>query len=114
MTKALGLILFAAAFASPQSFTREVVYEVDGTAKYADLTLTNKDGGTEQHQVKLPFELKFYARSGQSLYLSAQKGRVAKTVVHASHDEQEVVYNGVAGSIHVLIRVGGAVLQEAS
>jgi hypothetical protein len=114
MTKALGVILFAAALAVPQTTVREVVYEVDGTAKYANLTLTSKDGGKEQHQVKLPFELKFYAKGGQFLYLSAQKGRVTKTVFHASHDEEEVVYDGVGGTVHVLVRVGGTVLQEAS
>jgi hypothetical protein len=112
MTKALGIVLFAAAIASPQSMN-EVEYQVDGTAKYANLTLTNKDGGKEQSQVKLPFELKFYAKSGQFLFLSAQKVRVTKTVLHVT-DRQEVVDDGVAGKVHVLIRVSGAVLQEAS
>jgi hypothetical protein len=107
-------ILFSASIALPQSGMKEVEYEVDGTAKYANLTLTNRDGGTEQHQVKLPFDLKFYAKTGQLLYLSAQKGRVTKTVLHAYRDEEEVVYDGVAGTVHVLIRAGGAVLQEAS
>ena len=111
---ALGVVLFVAALASPQSSMKEVVYEVDGTAKYANLTLRNKDGGTEQNQVKLPFELKFYAKSGQFLYLSAQKVRATKRVPHASHDEQELVYDGVVGNVHVLVRVSGAVLQEAS
>jgi len=114
VTKALGVLLFVAALASPQSSIKEVVYEVDGTAKYANLTLRNKEGGTEQNQVKLPFELKFYAKSGQFLYLSAQKARATKKVLHAFGDEQEVVYDGVAGTVHVLIRVSGAVLQEAS
>ena len=113
MTKALVIALFVA-LASPQSGMKEVVYEVDGTAKYANLTLRNKDGGTEQNQVKLPFELKFYAKSGQFLYLSAQKARATKKVLHASHDEHEVVYDGVVGNVHVLVRVSGAALQEAS
>ena len=49
MTKALGIVLFAAVIASPQSM-KEVEYQVDGTAKYANLTLTNKDGGKQQSQ----------------------------------------------------------------
>jgi len=73
---------------------KEVVYEVDGTAKYVNLTLTNPQGGKEQNQVKLPFELKFYAKGGQFVYLSAQKV--------------------TRGNVHVLIRCSGAVLQEAS
>lgn len=115
MRKALGIALFfVAALASPQSAMKEVVYEVDGTAKYANLTLTNKDGGKEQSQVKLPFELKFYGKVGQFLYLSAQKTRVTKIVPHVSRDIEEVVYDGIAGTAHVLIRVNGTVLQEAS
>lgn len=114
MTKALGLFLFLAALASPQSYTKEIVYEVDGTANYANLTLTNKDGGTEQIQVKLPFDLKFYAKIGQFLYLSAQKVRVVKPGLHAFDDQQDVVSDGIRGKVHVLIRCSGAVLQEAS
>jgi len=53
MTKALGVLLFAASLAPSQSGMKEVIYEVDGTAKYANLTLTNPQGGKEQNQVKL-------------------------------------------------------------
>jgi hypothetical protein len=87
---------------------------VDGTAKYVNLTLTSRDGGKEQRTIKLPFELSFYAKGGQFLYLSAQKARITKTTLHVLGDTQDVVDEGVAGSVHVLIRVGGAVLQEAS
>lgn len=114
MTKALGILLFAATLAPSQSGMREVVYEVDGTAKYANLTLTNKDGGKEQNQVKLPFEMKFYARTGQFLYLSAQKVRVTGKYHTSAGDQLFVVDDGVAGNIHVLIRCAGSVLQEAS
>jgi hypothetical protein len=60
--------------------------------------------------VKLPFALKFYARGGQPVYLSAQKTRVATTY----RGRESVIYDGVSGSVHVLIRVTGAVLQEAT
>ena len=113
MMKTLGVVLFTAALALPQS-VKEVAYQVDGTAKYVNLTLTNKDGGTEQKQVKLPFELTFYARSGQFLYLSAQKAKVIKKVLGVRGDDYEVVYDGIAGTVHVSIKVSGAVLQEAT
>lgn len=113
MMKSLGIALFTAALASPQGM-KEVVYQVDGTAKYVNLTLTNKDGGTEQNQVKLPFELKFYARSGQFVYLSAQKAKAIKSVLHAIGDDRDVVYDGIAGTVHVSIKISGAVLQEAT
>ncbi|HEX4592888.1 MAG TPA: hypothetical protein VH157_01370 [Bryobacteraceae bacterium] len=114
MTKRLGLFLCVAGLASPQSSMKEVEYQVDGTAKYAMLTTRNKDGGTEQNQVKLPFESKFFARGGQFVYLSAQKVKVIATVRNFGRDDQVTIYDGVAGTVHVLIRVTGAVLQEAS
>ena len=111
-TKALVVFLLAAMLASPQSGMKEVSYEVDGTAKYANLTLTNKDGGKEQSQVELPFELKFYAKGGQFVFLSAQKVRVTKKVFGTTR--AEVIDDGIAGKVHVLVRVNGTVLQEAS
>jgi len=84
-------------------------------ARAATFNGKSGDPGKEQQHVKLPFELEFYAKGGQFLFLSAQKVRVTKTVLsYGSRDEQEVVYDGVAGRVHVLVRVGGAVLQEAS
>ena len=83
MAKALGLFLFAASLVPSQS-AKEVTYEVDGTAAYATLTTINQNGGMEQNQVKLPFALKFYARGGQSVYLSAQKREWPPPTVVAS------------------------------
>ncbi len=114
MVKALGLFLFLAVLGLPQSGMKEVQYEVDGTAKYANLTLTNKDGGKEQNQVKLPFELHFYAKTGQYLYLSAQKVRVVKPGLHVLDDQQDMLYDGISGNVQVRIRCSGAVIQEAS
>jgi hypothetical protein len=71
-------------------------------------------GQVRESQVKLPFELKFYAKVGQYLYLSAQKVRVVKPGLHVLDDQEDVVYDGIAGKVHVLIRCSGAVLQEAS
>ncbi len=106
--------MLSTALASPESGMKEVVYQVDGTAKYVNLTLTNQDGGREQRQIKLPFELRFYAKGGQFLYLSAQKARITKTTLHVLQDTQDVVDEGIAGNVHVLIKASGAVLQEAS
>jgi hypothetical protein len=51
MAKALAVLLFVVALASPQSSMKEVAYQVDGTSKYVNLTLRNKDGGAEQNNV---------------------------------------------------------------
>lgn len=56
-----------AAFSEP-----EVVYRLSGTASTASVTLQNGSGGTEQGDVKIPFEHKVRAPSGEFLYLSAQ------------------------------------------
>jgi hypothetical protein len=114
MAKVPGILLFLAALASPQSTMKEVIYQVDGTSKYVNLTLTSASGGKEQSTVKLPFELKFFAKGGQFAYLSAQKAKITKRVLHALYDQDEVVDDGVVGTVHVLIKVGGAVFQEAS
>jgi hypothetical protein len=112
--KTLGLLLFLAVLGIPQSVVKEISYEVDGTDKYVNLTLANKDGGKEQNQIKLPFELKFYAKPGEYLYLSAQKVRMAKPGLHVLDDQQDVVSDGVTGNVHVLIRCSGAVLQASA
>jgi hypothetical protein len=48
-----------------------VTYRVDGEGR-ASLTYRNATGGTEQHEVSLPWEIKFDGRNGEHLYLSAQ------------------------------------------
>jgi hypothetical protein len=110
---AFRLLILFAALAWPQSGMKEVRYEVDGTAKYVTLTLTNEKGGKEQNQVRLPFELHFYAKAGSFLYLSAQKTRAVK-MTGVFDDREEILDDSVAGSVHVLIKVGGALLQEAT
>lgn len=59
----------------------KVTYRVDGNGR-ASLTYTNATGGTEQHEVKLPWTLTFNGRYGEHLYLSAQdKGNNSAVVV---------------------------------
>lgn len=58
--------------------------------------------------------MKFYAKTGQFLYLSAQKVRVTGKYHTSAGDQLTVVDDGVVGNVHVLIRASGAVLQEAS
>lgn len=53
------------------SQTYKVTYRVDGSDR-ASLTYTNATGGTEQHEVKLPWQVSFDSQAGEHLYLSAQ------------------------------------------
>jgi hypothetical protein len=72
-----------------------VEYSIDGTATEAGITTRNSIGGTEQHDVRVPYSATFYVRDGAFVYLSAQK-------------------KGKDGTIHVTIRVDGRLLQEAT
>jgi hypothetical protein len=91
---------------------REVEYEITGTVHWVNLTRKNKDGSTEQRQEKLPYRDEFYALPGTPLYLSVQKARITKTE-DGMITRTTVVDDGIEGTVHVLIRVNGAVLQEA-
>jgi hypothetical protein len=108
----IALILFATAAAPAYPGARQVEYEITGTIHYANLTRKNADGGTEQRQERLPYSDKFFAAPGTSLYLSVQKARVTKTE-DGFVTRTVVVDDGVEGTVHVLIRVGGRVLSEA-
>jgi hypothetical protein len=112
----LALLLVAALSVglTGSPYMMEIKYEVDGTIHYANLTQKNKDGATEQKQEKLPYELTFYAQPGATLYLSAQKARITKSEDGMITTRTTVVDDGVEGSVHVLIRAGGKVLQEAT
>jgi hypothetical protein len=92
---------------------REVEYEVTGTIHFANITRKNADGASEQKQVKLPYTDKFYASPGKFLYLSVQKARVVKTEDGMLTARTTVVDDGIEGTVHVIIRVAGKVLQEA-
>jgi hypothetical protein len=111
-------MLFAVALASAVSSqnypgVKEVRYEITGTIHVANATRKNKDGGSEQIQVDVPYVDKFYAQVGASLYLSVQKARVTKPDGGLISQRFKVVDDGVEGTVHVLIRVAGKVLQEA-
>jgi hypothetical protein len=92
---------------------RQIEYEVTGSVHFANVTRKNANGGSEQQQVKLPYNEKFYAPPGNFLYLSAQKARVVKTEDGLMIARTTVVDDGVVGTVHVIIRVAGKVLQEA-
>jgi hypothetical protein len=91
---------------------RQIEYEVTGTVHFANITRKNANGGSEQQQVKLPYNDTFYAPPGKFLYLSVQKARVVKTEDGMMTARTTVVDDGVEGTVHVVIRVGGKVLQE--
>lgn len=56
-------------YSAPEGY--KVTYRVDGSSR-ASLTYTNSTGGTEQHEVQLPWTITFDGNYGEHLYLSAQ------------------------------------------
>ena len=108
MRVSLWIAVVAPLLLSAQSAVREVKSEVDGSEKYVQLTCNGKGQGAEQNEVKLPYAQTFYAKPGAHLYLSAQKTVVVRDTIFG----RERVADG-SGTVHVLIRVTGSVLQEA-
>ena len=90
----LSLMLFCRAGSQHAGDSYKVTYRVDGTQR-ASLTYTNATGGTEQHDVKLPWTITFQGRYGEFLYLSAQD-------------------NGYNGAIVVSISVNGRIVEDAT
>jgi hypothetical protein len=80
---------------APPQGLHTVEYSISGSADYVGITARNSEGGTEQHEVGLPYHRTLYVGSGQFVYLSAQN-------------------KGKDGDVHVTIRVDGNLLQEAS
>lgn len=109
----IAFVCLVALSQTASSWTTEVCYEITGTVHMADLTKKNKDGSSEQTRVDVPFEQKFYAPAGTSLYLSVQKTKIVKEDGGIISPRYIVVDDGIHGTVHVLIRVGGKVLQEA-
>lgn len=82
---ALGLWLCLAIFCCAggryaDSNAYKVTYRVDGEGR-ASLTYSNATGGTEQHEVKLPWSITFNGRYGEFLYLSAQNKTNSSAIV---------------------------------
>jgi hypothetical protein len=57
---------------------RQAEYRVDGSVKFATLTLTSDTGGIEQQLVSVPFTKEFYPREGWTVGILAQKIRVTR------------------------------------
>jgi len=87
-----------------------VKYEIDGTAKYANITWNNGAGGTEQKQVKLPYEEEFSGPVGMLAYVSAQKTKVTRS---SGYDRNEVLSDGVQGTVHVTVKINYRKVGEA-
>lgn len=75
--------------------THTVEYAIEGPEQRVSITGRNAAGGTEQHEVSVPYDFTMYVRGRFFVYLSAQR-------------------KGQAGMIRVVIHVDGKILQEAN
>jgi hypothetical protein len=91
---------------------RIVEYDIDGDAKYANVTWTNKSSSTEQKQLMFPVHESFLAQVGTLAYVSAQKARVFRDPGLSGRDE--MLSDGVHGTVHVTIRINSKLVGEAS
>ena len=67
-----------------------IEYVVSGSALVASLTYSNLSGGTEQHQVAVPWRMYFTASKGHLAYISAQNKAAYGRV------RVEILVNGVS------------------
>jgi hypothetical protein len=61
---------FSSSIFAPAS--RQVTYEVSGSASAATLTYQNPQGGTNQSEVRLPWQVSLTFKDGDFAYISAQ------------------------------------------
>ncbi len=66
---------------SQSSSQHAVVYKVTGTASGASLTYANAQGGTEQRDVRVPWQTQMSVQDGAFLYLSAQSDDEYGTII---------------------------------
>ncbi len=92
---------------------RQTEIRLDGSVKFAFLTLTSETGDTEQRVVEVPFSRTFFPREGWIVGLAAQKTRVTRPNALYVDRRLEVLDDGRNGFLHAEIRVNGRVLAEA-
>ncbi len=86
---------------------------VEGDVKFAMVTYTNETGDSEQQLLPIPFSKQFYPREGSIVGLLAQKTRVTRLDSSSLREASLILDDGRGGSLHVAIRVNGAVLAES-
>ena len=67
--------------AQPTSAFAAVRYVIPNTSGEFDVTMTNEQGGTEQHTVKGPWSYTFMARHGAFVYVSSQADKYSGCTV---------------------------------
>lgn len=99
----------------PWGSPRQTELRVDGSVKFASLTLTTESGDTEQQLVPIPFSKTFFPKEGWIVGLLAQKALVTRPdpLSPSVSPTLQVMDDGRRGSLHVAIRVNGSVLGEA-
>lgn len=90
---------------------RMIEYDIDGTAKYVDVTWNNSVGATEQKRLKLPVHEEFLGQVGMLAYLAAQKCAVIEA--YGPHGPV-YAYDGVHGTVHVTLHVAQRPAGEAT
>jgi hypothetical protein len=86
-----------------------IEYEVTGSAQSASLTYQNRDGGTSQEDVSIPWTYSFTARSGDFVYISAQnEGEYGTVTVNIYLDGVQVKTSTSSGA-YVIATASGSV-----
>lgn len=89
----------------------KVTYRVDGKGR-ASLTYTNATGGTEQHEVLLPWAETFNGRYGEHLYLSAQNKTNTSLIVASISINGRVVKDATSSEDYGIATVSDRCCSE--
>ncbi|MGE0811555.1 MAG: hypothetical protein AB7N69_13245 [Immundisolibacter sp.] len=86
-----------------------VEYVVFGSADRAFLTYTNATGGTEQHDVNIPWNRRFFARKGDTPYIAAQNKSSDGTIAVLIYLNGEAIKTSESSAEYGIATAGGRI-----
>jgi hypothetical protein len=86
-----------------------VEYVIFGSADRAFVTYTNATGGTEQHDVSIPWHLRFFARKGDTPYIAAQNKSSEGTIAVLIYLNGEAIKTSESSAEYGIATAGGRI-----
>ena len=108
----LPLLLFSCI--DTPTYTKDVKYEVTGTATAVDLTIENDNGGTSQYSDQAtPWTYSFTGYPGDFIYVSAQNQGDSGTVTATIYIDGEVYKTSTSDGAYVIATASGSIPSGA-
>lgn len=94
----------------PGGSPRQTELQIEGSAKFAFITVDSGTGDQEQQLVPVPFSKAFFPKQGWIVGVTAQKARVVQPDHSHAGEDLQVLYDGKSGNLRVSVKVNGATL----